>query len=228
MNELFKEYLFTDLIIELTKNNLDKSLILSELKKRLKFCEFDDKTIEAIIELEQLIVKKRNLNFEKKFVDTFWWLKNRNDFSNSKRMFNKDISEYFLRYNEYFKQTEKIPDNLLTFGELISLMDESTFILMHYKNISKDLFDELNIFKSMNNSFNHVYNEIYFRFMAAFEITHNSSKFPENIADLSYRFYKNEANILFTYKWLKKHGWEQYKSRKWQSYTYEYFKYYNK
>ena len=129
MNELFKEYLFTDLIIELTKNNLDKSLILSELKKRLKFCEFDDKTIEAIIELEQLIVKKRNLNFEKKFVDTFWWLKNRNDFSNSKRMFNKDISEYFLRYNEYFKQTEKIPDNLLTFGELISLMDESTFIL---------------------------------------------------------------------------------------------------
>ena len=149
MNELFKEYLFTDLIIELTKNNLDKSLILSELKKRLKFCEFDDKTIEAIIELEQLIVKKRNLNFEKKFVDTFWWLKNRNDFSNSKRMFNKDISEYFLRYNEYFKQTEKIPDNLLTFGELISLMDESTFILMHYKNISKDLFDELNIFKSI-------------------------------------------------------------------------------
>ena len=63
MNELFKEYLFTDLIIELTKNNLDKSLILSELKKRLKFCEFDDKTIEAIIELEQLIVKKKKFKF---------------------------------------------------------------------------------------------------------------------------------------------------------------------
>ena len=46
MNELFKEYLFTDLIIELTKNNLDKSLILSELKKRLKFCEFGDKTVQ--------------------------------------------------------------------------------------------------------------------------------------------------------------------------------------
>lgn len=228
MNELFKDYLFTDLILELEKENFEKEVVLEELKNRLKFCEIDSNTIDAIIELEQIIVKKRHLTLEKKFVDSFWWLKYRKDFSKPIKLLDKDMSEYFLRYNDYYKKSEILPNNLLTFGELISFMDEATFILMHYKNISQELKSELDIFKSIDGSFNHVYNEIYFRFMAAFEMVHNSSKFPDNFADLSYRFYKNETNILFTYKWVKKQKWENYRSKKWKSYTNEYYNYYDR
>ena len=226
MNPKYDSYLLSELI-EKKLNNVDIEEINDEIYSRLNFCGFDIETAKAFIELEEIIIKKRNLKFKSKLCDTYWWLKNRGK-SNEiiAKVLEMPFSEYFLRYNEKFKNYQRLPDNLLTSGELISLMDEATYIDAFCSISNKKIQDEINIFKSTNNNFEYVLNELYFRIMASYEMAHNNSNFPENLEEVNLRLYYNEKNIIFNCKWLYRHRWQNYKQKKWKSYTSEYYNYY--
>lgn len=63
-----KKLLFTELIIAGMNGNNE---VYMEAYNRLKFCGFDENTIKYIIYSEKLIIKKRNLKFQKPLHKTF-------------------------------------------------------------------------------------------------------------------------------------------------------------
>ena len=63
--------LFTELVFryDLTK----KAIYKDEMVKRLKFCNFDNKSIDCIIELELNIINNRHIHFDENMMDIFSW-----------------------------------------------------------------------------------------------------------------------------------------------------------
>lgn len=55
---------------------------------RLLFCGVDVTTSMCLIELEQIIVKNRKLDFETKLYDKYWWLKSDLTFNPNQKKIN--------------------------------------------------------------------------------------------------------------------------------------------
>lgn len=223
MNPKYDSFLFSELVEKNLRNSTNE--LNDEIFNRLKWCGLDDNTIEALIEMEKYIIESRNLKFEKKLIDKYWWI---NKDNNIKSILKLNYDEYFLRYNKLFKEKHILPKNLLTLSELICLMDEATFIDMNYKNLSGNIKNEINLFRDVDKQLQYVLNEIYFRFMASYEVVHKSENYPNYIELASHKFYYNEKNILFNCKWLYRNSWQKYKKNIWKSYSSDYYRIYEK
>ena len=69
MNKDYEHLLF-DEVLYLYINGDQKALL--EAFDRLKFCDFDEKTIKLIIDTEINIINSRKLSFNPPFMNKFW------------------------------------------------------------------------------------------------------------------------------------------------------------
>lgn len=225
MNPKFSSFLFTELVILLLNDDYRKEEIYHELMNRLMFCDIDENTSLALIELEKIIIKNRKLFWDTMLYDKYWWLENDLTFNpKQKKILQLDYSEYFLSLNRDFLNKKTISYNLLTISELISLMDEATYVDIVFEN-KGNVSDEIDLFKSisMKKSVRIAGKEIYFRIMSAYETAHNNSNFPNQIEESARMFYQNELNILFLCKWTFKNKFQYTQRQIWKSYSSEYF-----
>jgi len=228
MNPKYADYLFTELIIKASNEKENYNEIMHELMDRLIFCGFNLELAHAIIELEQIIVKNRNLKFKKRLYDTYWWIDNYESNIINNIFYNKDINNMFLSLNKDFFKNKKLPTNLLSLSEMISLEDEASYIDITYNDIPKKIKKEIDFFKLTKdeNCNDYSLNEHYFRVMASYELIYKNYNYPEKLELISKRFYLNERNILFSCKWIYKLKLQYKKIDMWKSYTKEYFERY--
>lgn len=215
MNPKYSDYTFTELLL---KNSEDKNKeIKNEIINRLNFCKFDLKTINSYIELENLINKKKNYKITKRYYDNYYWL------GHTKKIFN-EYNDLFM-----FKSLRNYPNNHeLNTQDLLTLLDESTYLLMTHKNkFNNEVLNELKEFSEWNPKIQNVRKEITYRFMLAYEKAHNGEEMPDNYIKYCERFINNELRIINLCKWIFPLGLEKQIERKWHPYTNEYFLYFN-
>ena len=179
----------------------------------------------ALIELEIYI--KNNIKNE--ISSDFYWLSNPLKFKKKlKKFFISEKKHYFMYLNEQSILNNIIPQKILSFGNLIKLEDEATYIAMTFNKIPLNIIDEITFFKTLSNCKNEysVQKEIYFRFMAAYEQVYKHSNIPDELECVSRCFYRNEMNILFSRRWTFKYNFQNTKGKMWESYTEEYYWYY--
>lgn len=226
MNPKFSSYLFTELIVKLkNKDTSNKDEIYHELIDRLLFCNMDYDTAIAFIELEKAIVKMRNIEWNDFLYNKYWWLNESLQLNqHNKPLFDNKFDEYFLFMNKKYYNNNVVPKTILSVSELISLMDEATYIDINFKN-KGDIKNEIDFFKSVSYDKNNknVEKDIYFRIMASYEVAHGHSKFPANIEEISKKFYRNEVNILFLCKWTFKRQYQYTQKKVWKPYSSEYY-----
>lgn len=230
MNPKYAAHLFTELVIMSNEDKEHYNEIMHELIGRLLFCGFDLEVAHAIIKLEKIFINFRNLKFEKKLYDTYWWIDNIKE-KKLKSLFDDNINENLFYLNSELNNTGKFNNKILTFGEIISLEDEATYINMYIKEINskknKQVKKEVDFFKSCSDDDckHRVLKDIKTRFLAAYEEVHKTNNFPKDYINKAVSFYLNEMNILFNCKWIYKEMW-QYNNPKmiWHSYTEEYYK----
>lgn len=225
MNPKYTSYLFTELVIMLENNNKNYDEIYHELMDRLLFCGVDETTSMCLIELEQIIVRKRKLKFDTMLYDKYWWLKEDLTFDpNQKQLFDKEHGNYILCFSKEYFEEHKLPDLLLSFAELVCLEDEATYVDITFKD-KGNVKEEIDLFKSVSydKTIKITYKDIYFRFMCAHEQVYKNYDYPDNIEDAAKAFHKNELNILFLSKWAFKMKYQYTQRRIWKSYTSEYF-----
>lgn len=225
MNPKYAGHLFTELVIMLENNDKNKKEIYHELMDRLIFCGVDQTTAMCLIELEQVIVRKRKLKFDTMLYDKYWWLKEDLTFDpNQKKIFDKEYGNYILYFSKEYFEEHKLPDLLLSFAELVCLEDEATYVDITFKD-KGNVKEEIDLFKSVSydKTIKITYKDIYFRFMCAHEQVYKNSDYPDNIEKAAKAFHKNELNLLFSSKWGFKLKHQYANGKVWRSYTSEFF-----
>lgn len=188
-----EKLLFTELIIEGLKGN-QKAYI--EAYNRLKFCGFDEKTIEYIIRSEKEIIKKRKLLFNKPLHNTFWWLNNLENYS-SRKLFDKPQENYF------FTSFKNINDNTLSIGELISYYDEAYYICHFCENAPINVLKETISIAKFEDDRSWLVEEFYSRIELLYRLANNIDSKNKKITNIDtiHAFYDNEVHIIMSYKW---------------------------
>ena len=131
MNKDYEHLLF-DEVLFLYINGDQKALL--EAFDRLKFCDFDEKTIKLIIDTEINIINSRKLSFNPPFMNKFWWLKDK-EYYKTNKLLPLDNLEYC-----YIKDNEN--KNTLTLSELISIYDEAYYLTHIDKNVHPNIYEE--------------------------------------------------------------------------------------
>lgn len=203
-----KDLLFTELILKGTNESY------KEAYDRLKFCNFDDKTIEYIILSEKSIIKKRNLRFNKKLCDTFWWLNNFDKYKN-KTLFEEPHNKY------YFIDFNKINDCTLTLSEIVAIYDEAYYIAHLEKNVPNIILKETTNISEYEDYRSWLIEEFYNRIEILYRLANNIDNTNKAITDIYkiHTFYDNEMHIIMSYKWRKILNVPE----KWTAYTNEYY-----
>ena len=201
-----KKLLFTELIIEALKGNENAYI---EAYNRLKFCGFDEKTIQHIMLCEKKIIQKRNLTFDKPIHKIFWWV-NKLDNYKDKNLFEKPIEQYF------FTNMNSINENTLSLGELISFYDEAYYISHFCQNVPINVLKEtINIAKYEDDR-SWIVGEFYSRIDYLYRLANNINTNNNKITDIHkiHAFYDNEVHIIMSYKWREliniPDSWEAY------------------
>lgn len=201
-----KKLLFTELIIEALKGNKEAYI---EAYNRLKFCEFDEKTMRQIMLCEKEIIRKRKLEFKKPLYKTFWWVNNLNDLNN-KNLFEKPIEQYF--YTDILHITEKT----LSLSELISFYDEAYYISHFSQNVPSNILKETIAIARYEDDRSWIVGEFYSRLELLYRTANNININNNKITDINkiHAFYDNEVHIIMSYKWRElmniPNSWEAY------------------
>lgn len=190
--------LFTELVF---KYNLTKDLLYkNEIVRRLKFCNFDEKCINYIIKLELNIIKKRKLFFEKNMMNLFSWTNFITYYKNdiNFKLFNMPLEKYAQVDNH------EVLNSTLTLGEIAILYADAQ-ILSEFQDIfdiPQNMKNEINNFaidkKNCISNLKLIYN-------GKFDLVYmmDNDCYPgREFYILCSRFFRNEAQIVFNYKWF--------------------------
>lgn len=194
--------LFTDLAI---KYNISNNIIYkNEMIRRLKFCNFDNKSINHIIKLELNIIKKRNIYLEKSLIDTFSWINYIPNYNNNIKfkIFNLPLEKYAQIDNH-----EVLPTTL-TLGEIIILYTDAQ-ILNECNNILSIPDNMQQEIKKYAIDKNNCASKLKLIFLGKFDLIHmmvNNCVSSREYYILCSRFFRNEAQIVFNNKWFNKLG----------------------
>ncbi len=201
-----EKLLFTELIIEALKGNKEAYF---EAYNRLKFCGFDEKTIQQIILCEKEIIQKRKLTFTKPLHKTFWWVNNLENL-NEKTLFEKPIEQYF------FSNMSDINEKTLSLGELISFYDEAYYISHFCQNAPSNILKETIQIAKYEDNRSWIVGEFYSRIELLYRIANKINNNNNRITDIHkiHAFYDNEVHIIMSYKWRElmniPDSWEAY------------------
>lgn len=192
---------------------------LDEVYRRLRFCNYDSKTIDFIIDYEIKIIKKRNLIFKDYLFNKYWWLKHITEYrlDDNKKLFNLNRDEYIFAFYNYMS------DNILTISELICIFDEAYFIKSFCKNYPQNVLDEVREIATYEDDRSWIIEEIYSRIETLYRLANDIKNDNKKITDIkkTHTLYDNELQILFVNKWRKSFGDES----NWQPYTDDYYEY---
>ena len=210
MNEKYYHLLFDELLYLYINGDSDA---LEEAMERLKFCDFDKRTIKEIIEIEILIIKYRKLKFKPSLFERFWWLSNKNKY-NKEKLLNKNRYNYCFNYN-------KITNDTLTLSELISIFDEAYYLVHIAKDVPSNIYNESFEIAEFEDYRSWIISEIYNRLELCYRKANNIIKDDNFITDIyrMHTFYDNEFHILINYKWNRIADIKN----KWMSYTDDYY-----
>lgn len=213
MNLKYDSYLFSELVyMYIIKNDQE---IFNELSDRMNFCGFDKKMIESFIDLEKLLVKHRDIKYDKPLYDKFYW------FKAEKTLFEKDYESIFM-INSHL-----VTEMTLTFADAISMLDEATYMLMLKSNLDSNLKNELLLFAEID-KVSFVRKEIAYRFMLCYDkVKDDNSEMPEIYFKCVNKFINNELRIINLCKWIYPGDRQNGISINWKPYTSEYYKYYD-
>lgn len=201
-----KRLLFTELIIEALRGNKEAYI---EAYNRLKFCGFDEKTMQYIILSEKLIIQKRNLEFDKPLHKTFWWVNNLENYKD-KPLFKQPYEQYF------FKGINNISENTLSLSELISFYDEAYYISHFCQNAPTSVLKEAINIARYEDDRSWIVGEFYSRIELLYRLSNNINLDNNKITDIHkiHAFYDNEVHIIMSYKWRElmniPNNWEAY------------------
>lgn len=201
-----KKLLFTELIIEVLNGNKEACI---EAYNRLKFCGFDEKTIEQIVLSEKEIIKKRKLVFEKPLYKTFFWVNKLNDLKNI-NLFEQPISQYF------YTDISHINEKTLSLSELIAYYDEAYYISHFSQNVPDNILKETIDIAKYEDDRSWIVGEFYSRLELLYRIANNININNNTITDIHkiHTFYDNEVHIIMSYKWRElinvPSNWEAY------------------
>ncbi len=191
--ERMDKLLFTELIIEGLNGN---SAAYIEAYNRLKFCGFDEKTMEYIIVSEKEIIKKRKLNFETNLCKKFWWVNNLKKYENE-HLFKLQHEEY------YFTDFNSIKNSTLTLSELIAFYDEAYYICHFGNNVPNNVLRESIEIAKYEDNRSWIVNEFYSRIELLYRMANNIRATNKMITDIYkiHAFYDNEVHLIMTHKW---------------------------
>ena len=205
MNKDYEHLLF-DEVLYLYINGDQKALL--EAFDRLKFCDFDEKTIKLIIDTEINIINSRKLSFNPPFMNKFWWLKDK-EYYKTNKLLPLDNLEYC-----YIKDNEN--KNTLTLSELISIYDEAFYLTHIDKNVHPNIYEEAIEIAKYEDYRSWVVCEIYSRFETMYRMANNINSDVKKISNVyrMHRFYDNESHIQHNFKWNRildvKNKWRAY------------------
>lgn len=208
MNKL----LFTELIIQGLQGN---NVAYIEAYNRLKFCNFDEKTIQYIIASESEIIKKRKLNFETNLCKKFWWVNDLQKYENT-RLFQLPLEEY------YFTGFPSIKSSTLTLSELVSFYDEAYYICHFCSNVPNNILKETIEIAKYEDYRSWIVSEFYSRIELLYRMTNNIKTTNKAITDIHkiHAFYDNEVHLIMTHKWRDLMNIPT----TWEAYTDDYYK----
>lgn len=210
MNKEYEHLLF-DEVLYLYINGDQKALL--EAFDRLKFCDFDEKTIKLIIDTEINIIISRKLTFNPPFANKFWWLKDK-EYYKTNKLLPLDNLEYC-----YIKDSEN--KNTLTLSELISIYDEAYYLTHIDKNVHPNIYEEAIKITKYEDHRSWIVCEIYSRFETMYRIANNINSDIKKISNIyrMHRFYDNESHIQHNFKWNRILNVKN----KWRAYSNHYF-----
>ncbi len=205
------EHLLLDEIIYLYINGDKKALI--EVFNRLKFCDFDDKTIKLIIDTEINIIKARQLTFNIPFLNKFWWLKDKKYYENNKLLPLEKHKYYYLKDREI--------KNTLTLSELISIYDEAYYLTHIDNNVHENIYNEALEIAKYEDYRSWVICEIYSRLETLYRLSNDIINDDKTIKKIHrmHRFFDNESHIQHNFKWNRILDIKN----KWRAYSDDYF-----
>lgn len=213
MNPKYNSYLFSELVY-LYKKEKDNE-IKHELYDRMNFCGFDKTMIDCFIQLENTIIDYRNINYDTRLYEKYYWIKEK------KCMYNNDYKNIFM------SNSDKITKKTLTFSDCVCLLDEATYVLLLKNNISNDIINELKIFSELNNN-SFIRKEIAYRFMLCYDkIQDKDNDMPDEYFKMIDKFVNNELRIINLCKWVYPNDKQNGTKIQWKPYTNEYYKYYS-
>lgn len=175
-------------------------LYKNEIVRRLKFCNFDEKCINYIIKLELNIIKKRKLFFDKNMMNLFSWTNYITYYKNdiNFKLFNMPLEKYAQVDNH------EVLNSTLTLGEIAILYADAQ-ILSEFQDIfdiPQNMKNEINNFaidkKNCISNLKLIYN-------GKFDLVYmmdNDCNPGREFYILCSRFFRNEAQIVFNYKWV--------------------------
>lgn len=211
-----KKMLFSELVLAWAINHENNQLFYDEILKRLNFCEFEDEMIENLIAYELEILKATKKIYDRLLINKFWWI---SDLKSSEQNSNKTILEPpFEQYLMYYNG--KISNKALTNSEIVSLYDESCFVIEHKENFSQLIVNEclrlsqLEYKENLRDQFIHRIDYIYKREL--------NKEYNLVIFNKAMRFLTNELHIVF----INKYQYDIPCDQKWKAYTNNYFNHY--
>ena len=218
-----KNMLFTELAMKYNLTNEIK--YKNEMLNRLKFCTFDEKTTDYIINLETNIIKKRKMFFEKNMIDIFSWLnyipkyRNNADF----KLFNMPLENY-----AQIDSSEVLPSTL-SIGEIAILYADAR-ILSEYGNIIDIPQNMLNDINNCAVDKNNCASKLKLIYLGKFDLIHmmvNNCESSREYYILCARFFRNEVQLVINNKWFDKYGIDVDKNIvRFKPYSIEYFNYF--
>lgn len=218
MNLKYDEFLFSEIITKMT--SCDSKELKNELYDRMNFCGFNADMINCFIDLEKLIVKVRKLKFKSPLYNKYWW------FNNNSYNLNSIFSNTYNHNEIFMLNTQVVTKNTLTFSELLSLLNEATYVDVIYKNKNKSVEKEISLFSELHNN-KWVRKEITYRFMACYDkIFGKQKEMPTEYFNCVNKLIDNELQILNLCKWVYPLDKQNGINSNWKPYTSEFYSFF--
>lgn len=215
--------LFTELVFryDLTK----KAIYKDEMIKRLKFCNFDNKSIDCIIELELNIINNRHIHFDENMMDIFSWTNYISNYSKNPnfKLFNLPLDNYAQIDNQ------EVLNSTLTLGEIAILYADAQMLNEYQEiiDIPQNMKNEIEDFALDKNN---CISKLKLIYNGKFDLVYmiNNNCYPSReFYILSSRFFRNEAQIVINTKWIGKYGFNlDNKIISYKPYTIDYFNFF--
>lgn len=194
--EQYNVILFDDLIMRYLNGD---EKILDILYKRLHECGLDIISSTNIIEGEVEVLRRRKV--KKNFVigNRTWWIYKTPTLKwdlKAKKIFTLNIEDYWLYNNG------QLSDYALLLDELVSIHDESIYILNNLKSLNKDVYEEIYNVGEFSDERSWVLDEVYSRFNHMYHLA-NKIIFRDYPIDRTIveKFINKEKEILTKIKW---------------------------
>lgn len=219
MNPKYADMLITELLIDYKKTKNHESL--NEVYDRLMFCGVEKKIIDSFIELENNIIEKRKIKWNRPLYNTYVWMENIKK-KEYKKIFDSPLGEYLIMYNKKEWYTNKT----LTTSELALYINEATYIDGLYKKITKDLKNEIHNCGELNQDKYLLRKENSYRLMTCYEKVYKKEA-PDTIIQAANRLLTNELHILNLCKFVYPLNVQNKVQMRWTPYTDEYYRFYD-